>query len=269
MPSDRLSPLDTSFLHLEDADHPHARGVRDGLRGHAAPLRRVRRATSASRLHLVPRYRQRSRFVPLGQARPRWVDDERFDLRYHVRNTALPTPGGEHELQVLAGRVFSQQLNRDRPLWEMWLVEGLEATGSRSSRKTHHALVDGVSGLDILSVLFAGAEEARDPGRWVPRPAPSSAELLAEALLERLTSPRSCCGPPGRCCAGPSGWPRAWRRRRWAPARSRGRGSTRAVDPLQRRQVGRRPALRVGARLPRRPQGDQERGWAGPSTTSC
>ena len=142
-----------------------------------------------SRLHLVPRYRQRLAEVPFGQGRPKWVDDDRFDLRYHVRHTALPSPGTEYELQVLAGRVFSQQLRRDRPLWENWLVEGLEGNRFAILSKTHHALVDGISGLDILSVLFAPDEEAADPGEWSPRPAPSGASMLAEALLERATTP--------------------------------------------------------------------------------
>ena len=115
----------------------------------------------------MPRYRQRLAEVPLAQARPRWVDDERFDLRYHVRNTALPEPGSEYELQVLAGRVFSQHLRRDRPLWEMWLVEGLDRGRFAILSKTHHALVDGVSGLDILSVLFA--PDAEEPGAVAAR----------------------------------------------------------------------------------------------------
>src|SRR4051812_15686572 len=140
-----------------------------------------------SRLGLVPRYRQRIAEVPLAQARPRWVDDERFDLRFHVRHTALPAPGTEYELQVLAGRIFSQPLRRDRPLWELWLVEGLEDERFAILSKTHHALVDGVSGLDILSVLFAPDSEAPEDD-WTPQPTPSSASLVAEALAERATS---------------------------------------------------------------------------------
>jgi len=143
----------------------------------------------AARLHLVPRYRQRLAEVPLQQGRPKWVDDERFDLRYHVRATALPSPGTDYELQVLAGRVFSQPLRRDRPLWDMWLVEGLEGGRFAMLSKTHHALVDGISGLDILSVLFAPDEEGTGATAWKPRPAPSSLELLGEALVERATRP--------------------------------------------------------------------------------
>src|SRR3954451_11980673 len=188
MPSDRLSPLDASFLHFEDAaSHMHVACamIFDG----AAPDYEDLLEHIEQRLHLVPRYRQRLANVPLGQGRPKWVDDEHFDLRYHVRHTALPSPGTEYELQVLAGRVFSQQLRRDRPLWENWLVEGLEGDRFAILSKTHHALVDGISGLDILSVLFAPDEEASDAAAWSPRPAPSRASLLDESLVERATQP--------------------------------------------------------------------------------
>ena len=134
----------------------------------------------------MPRYRQRVAEVPLAQARPRWIDDERFDLRYHVRNTALPEPGSESELQVLAARVFSHHLRRERPLWEMWLVEGLDRDRFAILSKTHHALVDGVSGLDILSVLFAPDEE--ETGAVAAQRSPSSAGLVTEALFERVTN---------------------------------------------------------------------------------
>src|SRR3954447_17820402 len=186
MPSNRLSPLDASFLHFEDAaSHMHVACamVFDG----AAPDYEDLLEHIEQRLHLVPRYRQRLAEVPFGQGRPKWVDDEHFDLRYHVRQTALPSPGTEYELQVLSGRVFSQQLRRDRPLWEMWLVEGLEDDRFAVLSKTHHALVDGISGLDILAVLFADEADAGED--WTPEPAPSGARLLTEALAERATRP--------------------------------------------------------------------------------
>src|SRR3954454_20369693 len=190
---DRLSPLDASFLHLEDASsHMHvacAMVFEGETPGYEAFLEHVER-----RLGLVPRYRQRLAEVPLAQARPRWVDDERFDLRYHVRATALPGAGGEDELQVLAGRVFSHELRRDRPLWEMWLVEGLEGGRFAVLSKTHHALVDGVSGLDILSVLFSPDDDG-EGGRWQPGPLPSGTALLAEALMEGPSNARERFGP--------------------------------------------------------------------------
>jgi diacylglycerol O-acyltransferase / wax synthase len=188
MPSDRLTPLDASFLHFEDAaSHMHvaAAMVFDG----PAPSYEDFLEHIANRLHLVPRYRQRLAEVPFGQGRPNWVDDEHFDLRYHVRATALPSPASEYELQVLAGRVFSQQLRRDRPLWENWLVEEVEGGRFAILSKTHHAVVDGISGLDVLSVLFAPEDEAAPSEEWKPRPAPSGARLLAESLVERATQP--------------------------------------------------------------------------------
>src|SRR4051795_8514308 len=187
MPSDRLSPLDASFLHFEDAaSHMHVASAMlfDG----AAPDYEDLLEHIGQRLHLVPRYRQRLANVPLGQGRPKWVDDEHFDLRYHVRHTALPSPGSEYELQVLCGRIFSQPLRRDRPLWENYLVEGLEGGRFAILSKTHHALVDGISGLDILSVLFADEADARGEA-WAPRRTPSDVTLLGEALVERATRP--------------------------------------------------------------------------------
>src|SRR6201993_4069073 len=150
-------------------------------------------AAISARIHLVPRFRQRLAFVPLGQGRPVWVDDPHFRVNYHVRHTALPRPGGEEELKRLAGRVFSQALDRSRPLWELWLVEGLADGRFAVLSKTHHALVDGISGVDIATVLF---ETSPDPlpvappdHEWVARPLPSRAQLLADALRERAMVP--------------------------------------------------------------------------------
>src|SRR5439155_18608928 len=147
----------------------------------------------SGRLHLVPRYRQRLAFVPFGQGRPRWVDDPHLNLHYHVRSTALPAPGSEAQLKALASRVFSQQLDRDKPLWEIWLVEGLEGGRFAMLAKTHHSLVDGISGVDIVTVLFDSSPEPAAPPdpreRWLPRPLPSPAQLPAEALVERATVP--------------------------------------------------------------------------------
>ena len=192
MSTDRLTALDTSFLHLEDAaSHMHVASVML-FEGSPPPYNDLLDAIER-RLHLVPRYRQRLAFVPLAQGRPRWVDDPHRNLRYHVRATALPAPGDEDQLKELAGRVFSQQLDRDKPLWEIWLVDGLEGDRFALLSKTHHALVDGISGVDIISVLFDTSPEPAapaDPGdRWLPRPLPSQAQLFAEALLERTTIP--------------------------------------------------------------------------------
>ncbi|MGH2981890.1 MAG: WS/DGAT/MGAT family O-acyltransferase [Solirubrobacterales bacterium] len=193
MGTDRLSGLDTTFLHLERGGaHMHVASTtifKGPPPGHVEFRDHI-----ASRLHLVPRFRQKLRFVPLGQGRPVWVDDPRLNLDYHVRRTALPPPGSEDQLRILAARIFSQQLDRSKPLWELWLVEGLTDDRFAIIGKTHHALVDGVSGIDITTVLYDAAPDPTGPPpdgpEWLPRPEPTSAKLLADALLERATSPR-------------------------------------------------------------------------------
>jgi diacylglycerol O-acyltransferase len=192
MADGRLTGLDASFLHLEDDNaHMHVAAVLifDG----DPPKQQEVADVLERRLHLVPRYRQRLAFVPLGQGRPRWVDDPHFNLDYHVRVTALPEPGSEEQLRNLAGRVFSQRMDRDKPLWELWIVDGLSGGRFAVLSKTHHALVDGVSGVDIASVLFDTQPEPAVPPapgkRWLPGPVPSPSELLGEALVERLSQP--------------------------------------------------------------------------------
>src|SRR3954464_9879238 len=193
MADDRLTGLDASFLHLEDASaHMHVAAV---LLFDGEPPEQQEVADALERrLHLVPRYRQKLAFVPLGQGRPVWVDDPHFNLDYHVRKTALPAPDSEEQLRNLAGRVFSQRLDRDKPLWELWVVEGLEGNRFAVLSKTHHALVDGVSGLDILSVLFSPDDDG-EGGSWEPRPTPWGAALLAEALVERASNARELVRP--------------------------------------------------------------------------
>ena len=188
---DRLTGLDSSFLHLErDSAHMHVGGVLvfDGDEpSHEELIAQIER-----RLHLVPRYRQRLAFVPLQQGRPVWIDDPHFNPEYHIRHTALPRPGSEAELKRLAGRLFSQVLDRSKPLWEIWLVSGLRGDRFAMISKTHHALVDGVSGVDITTVLFDTAPDpvpTPEPEPWIPGPEPSGVQLLADALLERATVP--------------------------------------------------------------------------------
>ncbi|HEX2129612.1 MAG TPA: wax ester/triacylglycerol synthase family O-acyltransferase [Solirubrobacterales bacterium] len=191
MAKDRLSGLDASFLHLERGPahmHVASTAVFDG----PAPDYEEFRAHIASRLHLVPRFRQKLRFVPFSQGRPRWVDDPCFHLEYHLRHTALPAPGSDEQLRNLAARIFSQRLDRSKPLWELWLVDGLEGGRFAIIGKSHHCLVDGVSGVDITTVLYDAAPDAEplpEPPAWTPAPEPSDAELLAEALVERATTP--------------------------------------------------------------------------------
>src|SRR5436305_1895177 len=169
----RLSGLDSSFLHLErDGAHMHVAAC--SVFSGEPPSHEELASAIEARLHLVPRYRQRLAFVPLGQGRPVWVDDPHFNIAYHVRHTALPSPGGEDQLRRLTGRVFSQALDRSKPLWEVWLVEGLDSDRFAILSKTHHALVDGISGVDILTVLFDTSPDpmpvASPEQEWVPAP---------------------------------------------------------------------------------------------------
>jgi len=191
MGPDRLSPLDASFLHVEDdVSHMHIGSVAV-FEGPQPPFAALVDMVE-SKLDLVPRYRQRVRFVPLELGRPVWVDDEHFNLEYHLRHTALPKPGGETELRKLVGRVMSQQLDRARPLWEIWVVEGLEDSRWAMVAKTHHALVDGVSGTDLLAVIMDQSPDAERPARpsqWTPQPAPSSLQLMADSLENVVRSP--------------------------------------------------------------------------------
>lgn len=201
----RLSALDHSFLQLEgQVTHMHvgACAIFDG----PAPAYTDLVATVETRLHLVPRYRQRLATVPLGQGRPLWVDDPQFRLPFHVRHTALPRPGSETQLRRLAGRIFSQALDRGRPLWELWLIEGLGDGRFALLSKTHHALIDGVSGVDIASVIFDSEPDptpVRAPRPWAPRPLPAAAQLLADALMERATQPAEAMTTIGALARGP------------------------------------------------------------------
>jgi WS/DGAT/MGAT family acyltransferase len=204
---DRLTGLDSSFLHLEKGDtHMHVAST-TLFEGPPPPYVEFRDHI-ASRLHLVPRFRQKLRFVPLAQGRPIWVDDPHLHLDYHVRHTSLPPPGSEDQLRRLASRIFSQQLDRSKPLWELWLVEGLSGGRFAIVGKTHHALVDGVSGVDITTVLFdvdreSGPSPPPRPEPWNPKPEPSDAQVLAEALVERAIHPREMVRLARRFLRGP------------------------------------------------------------------
>jgi diacylglycerol O-acyltransferase len=190
MSVDRLNPLDASFLHLEDAvSHMHIGSVAV-FEGPAPPYRDVV-AMVAGKLPLVRRYRQVVRFVPLDLGRPVWVDDPHFNVEYHLRHTSLPPPGGDAELRNLVGRVMAQQLDRHKPLWEMWVVEGLERDRWAIVSKVHHAMVDGVSGTDLLSLVLDASPEPPTPlpDDWHPDHPPSSAELAASAVWDLVRSP--------------------------------------------------------------------------------
>ena len=156
------------------------------------PTREDFAAHIESRLSLVPRYRQKLAFPRFEMGRPFWVDDPSFNLDYHVRHTALPKPGSDDQLRQLAGRIFSQRLDRSKPLWEVWLIQGFEEGQFALISKTHHALVDGVAGIDIATVLFdLGPVPAQiEPGEsWTPQPEPSDAELVAEGIKGLVRTP--------------------------------------------------------------------------------
>jgi len=158
---DRLSAVDASFLAQEGrSSHMHVGAVL--LFEGPPPTHEELIAHVESRLQLVPRYRQKLAFPRLEMGRPLWVDDPRLNIEYHVRHTALPSPGSIEELRALAGRIFSQRLDRSKPLWEMWLVQGLEGNRFALISKTHHALVDGISGVDLATVDHAIAINLAD-----------------------------------------------------------------------------------------------------------
>lgn len=185
-----MSVLDELFLHLEGPDtHMHVGGVAifDGPPPDYGDVKEM----IQHRLQLVPRFRQKLAQVPFGVGRPAWVDDTHFNLEYHVRHTALPQPGDDDKLKRLAARIMSQQLDRSKPLWEIWFAEGLSNDRFALISKTHHCLVDGVSGADIMSVILDLGPESQEiePESWRPAPEPTPDQLLIDAVKERLTSP--------------------------------------------------------------------------------
>jgi diacylglycerol O-acyltransferase / wax synthase len=186
----RMSAQDASFLHIESDESPmHVGGV-SIFEGPPPPFGELQ-GMIAAKLVFVPRYRQVVRFVPLAMGSPVWVDDPHFNLGYHVRRTALPAPGGDEELKILVGRVMSQNLDRSKPLWEMWVVEGLDDGRWALLSKVHHCMVDGVAGTDLMTVLL---DSERDPAppppdTWTPEQTPSGAQLLIAALAGGVKSP--------------------------------------------------------------------------------
>lgn len=196
---ERLSALDDSFLEIENgASHMHIGAVATFEAGPFATVAggvdidRIRSLMRAN-LHRMPRYRQRLRWIPVF-GHPVWVDDDRFNLDYHVRHTHLPKPGDARQLKRLAGRVMSQELDRSKPLWEMWIVEGLEDGGFAVITKVHHCMIDGVGSVELMgSIMRAtpGDDPTLDetPPRWLPRPAPSPRELLLAEVAHRATAP--------------------------------------------------------------------------------
>jgi diacylglycerol O-acyltransferase / wax synthase len=188
---DRLNPQDASFLHIEQrVNHMHIGGV--GFFEGPPPAFDDIVDMVESKLHYVPRYRQVVLPAPLDIARPVWSDDEHFNIRYHIRHTALPAPGGREELENLMGRIMSQQLDRSKPLWEMWVVEGLEDNQWALISKIHHCMVDGVAGTELVAAIMDLSPDAprTAPVPWTPAPSPGPLRLLANSARERLSHPR-------------------------------------------------------------------------------
>ncbi|MGH7685753.1 MAG: WS/DGAT/MGAT family O-acyltransferase [Candidatus Dormibacteria bacterium] len=195
----KMSPLDASFLHLETRHtHMHIGGVAVFERSPLGSGEKLHDAIVSAiepRLDLMPRYRQRVAFLPLSLDTPVWIDDPEFDIHNHILRAALPKPGSDRELQQYIARVFSRQLDRRRPLWEMYIIEGLKDDRWALLFKTHHAMVDGVSNLELVTVLLDTDPDHRGDGAspestWEPERAPTSLDLLVTSLRERLLRPR-------------------------------------------------------------------------------
>ena len=209
----KLTPLDASFLHLETPrTHMHIGGVaifEPSPLGTGRALYDGLAKAIAPRLDLMPRYRQKLAFVPLSLDTPVWVDDPDFDMSNHLLRAALPKPGSDQELQELIGRVFSRQLDRRRPLWEIYIVEGLPEGRWALLTKSHHAMVDGISNLELATILLdvdpVPSKQPFGVSRWEARESPSTFGLLIDSLRTRVTRParvlsaaRAVAGQPGR-----------------------------------------------------------------------
>ena len=190
---DRLNPLDAIFVDAEDGDRHVSMAIASiAVFEGPAPSHEEFLAHLAGRLPRVPRYRHKLRTVPFRLGRPVWVEDPDFDIRYHVRRTALPAPGGDRQLADLMARVMSQRLDRDHPLWEYWVAEGLSEGRWAVISKVHHCMVDGVSGTDLYGVIFDFSPEGSPPATDDRPPAtaePSSVELAARAALDAVVLP--------------------------------------------------------------------------------
>ena len=180
--------MDASFLHIEGPNNPMHIGGLSIFEGPAPPFERLEEMVF-TRLDAVPRYRQKVRFVPLGLGRPVWVDDPHFNLAYHVRHSALPAPGTEDILRRQAARIFAHQLDRRKPLWEIWMLEGLSENRWALLSKVHHCMVDGVAATDLMTVMFDEVSAEATPSGWQPAPEPSDAELLLRTLTQQVLNP--------------------------------------------------------------------------------
>ena len=195
--ADRLSPLDSSFLYLEGPTTPMHVGSLTLFQEEAGTIDHDRLVKLIrDRIAYVPRYRQRLREVPGRLANPVWVDDERFDVTYHVRRSALPAPGSLRQLNDLVARIVSRPLDRRHPLWEVYLVEGVEGNRFALLTKTHQAMVDGITAVDLGEVILEETADVRGAPAttWRPAPGPSNVELVAGAVGDAVTHPTTMLG---------------------------------------------------------------------------
>jgi diacylglycerol O-acyltransferase / wax synthase len=183
-----MSAQDATFLHVENDVTPMHIGGVSLFEGPPPPFQELR-AMVEGKLHLTPRYRQKVRFVPLGMGEPVWIDDPHFNLGYHLRHSAVPSPGTEQQLRATAARVFSQHLDRSKPLWEIWMVEGLEDERWALLSKVHHCMVDGVAATDMMSLIFGESPEPTNGEVWQPEPEPSGLDLIAYSARHRVRDP--------------------------------------------------------------------------------
>lgn len=186
---DRMSPLDSGFWHLEDR-HASLHIASTAVFAGPPPTYTEMVRLFQHKLPLIPRYRQKMRRVPFDLGRPVWVDDHDFDLSYHLRRTALPSPGSDEQLRRLVGRLMSQRLDPDKPLWESWIVEGLEDGRWALISKLHHSMADGLAGMDVLSRLLDTSPDAELPPvlDWEPSPQPNALGLIGGAALDRAAA---------------------------------------------------------------------------------
>ena len=193
---ERLSFLDNTFLAMEGPSNPmHVGGTLVfepgdlGREGGGVAIDTIRTFIEA-RLQYVPRYRQRLQWIPV-ERHPVWVDDTHFDPTYHIRHIALPHPGSEEQLRQMAGRILSQRLDRIKPLWEVWVVEGLADGGFALVSKVHHCMIDGIGGVDLLKVLLtpSPSDDVGEPDEYIPRPAPTPGQLFADEAIRRFIAP--------------------------------------------------------------------------------
>lgn len=217
---DRLNPLDALFIDAEDED-PHTSMAIASIAVFEGPCPSHEEVLAflAGRLPLVPRYRQKLRTVPFRLGRPVWVDDPDFDLGYHVRRTALPAPGEEHQLAALTARVMSQRLDRDHPLWEYWIAEGLPEGRWALISKMHHCMVDGISAAELYCVIFDPSPEPSPPAAddWAVGAQPTPFQLAAQAALDAVLLPvregfavRAAVASPGSAIRQVAGTMRAF-----------------------------------------------------------